>query len=71
MHGAVLTDALSRRFALQVQVSTDYDLAKQLKIDRRAVRVAKNLATRAERGEIGWAPYADSAVMPRWSSADQ
>jgi hypothetical protein len=28
------------------------------------VRVAKNLATRAERGEIGWAPYADSAVMP-------
>ena len=56
VHGAVLTDALSSRFALQVQVSTDYDLAKQLKIDRRAVRAAKNLATRAERGEIGWAP---------------
>jgi hypothetical protein len=64
VHGAVLTDALSSRFALQVAVSTDYDLAKQLKIDRRAVRVARNLATRADRGEIGWAPYADSAVMP-------
>jgi hypothetical protein len=39
----VLTDALSSRFALQVRVSTDYDLAKQLKIDRRAVRARRTL----------------------------
>ncbi|WP_246471797.1 AAA family ATPase [Saccharopolyspora phatthalungensis] len=56
VHGAVLTDALSSRFAAQIQVSTNFDLAKQLKIDRRAVRVARNLATRQRKGEIGWAP---------------
>ncbi|ANN21131.1 AAA family ATPase [Amycolatopsis orientalis] len=56
VHGAVLTDALSSRFSAQIHVSTDYDLATQLKIDAKAVRVAKNLATRQEKGEIGWAP---------------
>jgi nitric oxide reductase NorQ protein len=56
VHGAVLSDALSSRFSAQIQVSTDYDLATQLKIDRRAVRVARNLATRAQAGEVGWAP---------------
>ncbi|MBB3666205.1 hypothetical protein FB384_005166 [Prauserella sediminis] len=56
VHGAVLTDALSSRFAAQIHVSTDYDLAAQLKIDSKAVRVARNLAARLEKGEIGWAP---------------
>jgi MoxR-like ATPase len=56
VHGAVLTDALASRFSAQVRVSTDYDLATQLKIDRRAVLVARQLATRAANGEIGWAP---------------
>jgi nitric oxide reductase NorQ protein len=56
VHGAVLSDALSSRFSAQIQVSTDYDLATGLKIDRRAVRVARNLATRQHKGEIGWAP---------------
>jgi MoxR-like ATPase len=56
VHGAVLTDALASRFSVQIQVSTDYDLARQLDIDRRAVRVARNLATRQAKGEIGWAP---------------
>ncbi|WP_029535692.1 AAA family ATPase [Saccharopolyspora spinosa] len=56
VHGAVLTDALSSRFSAQIQVSTDFDLAKQLNIDRRAVRVARNLATRQRKGEVRWAP---------------
>ncbi|QFZ18494.1 AAA family ATPase [Saccharothrix syringae] len=56
VHGAILTDALSSRFSAQIQVSTDYDLATQLRIDKRAVKVARNLATRQARGEIGWAP---------------
>ncbi len=56
VHGAVLTDALSSRFSAQIRVSTDYDLATQLKIDKRAVTVARNLATRQSNGEIGWAP---------------
>lgn len=56
VHGAVLSDALASRFSVQVQVSTDYKLAKQLKIDPRAVKVASNLATRQENGEVGWVP---------------
>ncbi|WP_020663110.1 AAA family ATPase [Amycolatopsis benzoatilytica] len=56
VHGAVLTDALSSRFSAQIHVSTDYDLAAQLKIDKKAVRVARNLAARQNKGEIGWAP---------------
>jgi hypothetical protein len=56
VHGAVLTEALSSRFAAQIEVSSDYDLAVQLGVDRRAVRVARNLATRARKGEVGWAP---------------
>ncbi len=56
VHGAVLTDALSSRFSAQIQVSTDYEIATHLRIDRRAVRAARNLATRQSRGEIGWAP---------------
>jgi hypothetical protein len=56
VHGAILSDALSSRFSAQIQVSTDYDLATALKIDRRAVRAARNLATRVRNGEIGWAP---------------
>jgi nitric oxide reductase NorQ protein len=56
VHGAVLTDALASRFSVQIQVSTDYDLATQLKVDTRAVAVARNLATRQANGEIRWAP---------------
>lgn len=56
VHGAVLTDALASRFSVQVAVSSDYDLADQLGVDKKAVRVARNLATRQERGEVGWAP---------------
>ncbi|MFE0025477.1 AAA family ATPase [Amycolatopsis sp. NPDC059021] len=56
VHGAVLSDALSSRFSAQIHVSTDYDLATQLKIDPKAVRVARNLAARQDKGEIGWAP---------------
>ena len=56
VHGAILTEALSSRFSVQVRVSTDYDLAHALKIDSRAVKAAKALADRQASGEIGWAP---------------
>jgi MoxR-like ATPase len=56
VHGAILTEALSSRFAVQVQVSTDYDLARSLGIDSRAITAARNLATRQANGETGWAP---------------
>jgi MoxR-like ATPase len=56
VHGAILTEALSSRFSVQVRVSTDYDLAHALKIDSRAIRAARDLAARQASGEIGWAP---------------
>ncbi|RBQ17242.1 AAA family ATPase [Spongiactinospora rosea] len=56
VHGAVLTQALASRFSAQVHVSSDYDLARTLKIDPRATKIARNLAKRVESGDIGWAP---------------
>lgn len=56
VHGAILTEALSSRFSVQVSVSTDYELARSLGIDSRAITAARNLATRQASGEIGWAP---------------
>ena len=56
VHGAVLTEALSSRFSFQFEVSTDYDLARSLGIDSRAITAARNLATRQASGETGWAP---------------
>jgi nitric oxide reductase NorQ protein len=56
VHGAILTEALSSRFSVQVKVSTDYDLAHALKIDTRAIKAARDLAGQHARGEIGWAP---------------
>jgi nitric oxide reductase NorQ protein len=56
VHGAILTEALSSRFSVQVKVSTDYDLAHALKIDSRAIKAARDLAGRQASGEIGWAP---------------
>jgi nitric oxide reductase NorQ protein len=56
VHGAVLTEALSSRFTFQFEVSTDYDLARSLGIDSRAITAARNLATRQANGETGWAP---------------
>ncbi|MCP2290811.1 AAA family ATPase [Nocardia amikacinitolerans] len=56
VHGAILSDALASRFAFQVQVGSDYDLATQLGVERRAVKVARELAARQAKGEIGWAP---------------
>ena len=56
VHGAILTEALSSRFSCQVRVSTDYDLARHLKVDPRAIRAARDLAAQQANGEIGWAP---------------
>ncbi|WP_428836336.1 AAA family ATPase [Streptomyces carpaticus] len=56
VHGAVLTEALASRFAMQIRVTSDYDLATALNINGTAVRVARNLAKLREADEIGWAP---------------
>jgi len=56
VHGAVLTEALSSRFSFQFEVATDFELARSLGIDSRAITAARNLATRQANGETGWAP---------------
>ena len=56
VHGAVLTEALSSRFTFQFDVATDYELARSLGIDSRAITAARNLATRQASGETGWSP---------------
>ncbi|WP_405160762.1 AAA family ATPase [Nocardia sp. NBC_01499] len=56
VHGAILSDALSSRFGFQIHVSSDFELATQLGVPANAIRVARNLATRHTKGEIGWAP---------------
>jgi nitric oxide reductase NorQ protein len=56
VHGAILTEALASRFSMQIQVGSDYDLAATLNINGKAIRIARNLATKAANGEIGWAP---------------
>lgn len=56
VHGAVLTEALASRFSVQVQVSSDYTLAKNLGINTTAVEVARALARQQQAGEVGWAP---------------
>jgi nitric oxide reductase NorQ protein len=56
VHGAILTEALASRFSMQIEVGSDYDLAATLKINPAAIRIARNLATKAATGEIGWAP---------------
>lgn len=56
VHGTVLTDALSSRFSAQIQVSSDYTLARELGVNQSAVKVAARLATRQTAGEVGWAP---------------
>lgn len=56
VHGAVLTDALASRFTAPIQVSTDYELAETLGVHRKAVQIARNLASQQRTGASGWAP---------------
>lgn len=55
--GAVLSEALASRFALHIDVPTDFALAIELGIDRRVVELASRLTfLRDEKKDIGWAP---------------
>ncbi|MEV0269832.1 MoxR family ATPase [Hamadaea sp. NPDC050747] len=55
-HGAILTEALASRFTAQIEVSTDYDLAQHLGVDKRLVAAARVLSGKTKTGEAGWAP---------------
>jgi hypothetical protein len=54
--GAFLSEALSSRFRLQIQVGTDYDLARSLGVHGELIKVAKHMETNRRNGECDWAP---------------
>ena len=56
VHGAILTEALSSRFSVQIQVGSDYQLARTLNIPDKAITVAEKIAEHVESGALGWAP---------------
>lgn len=56
VHGAVLTEALASRFTMQIQVTTDLNLARSLGVPEIAVTIAKALYKKVSNGEINWAP---------------
>ncbi|WP_230860578.1 hypothetical protein [Actinoplanes aureus] len=56
VHGAVLTEALGSRFTVQIEVTTDWDLARELKVPKAVVDAAIDLNAELSAGRIGWAP---------------
>jgi hypothetical protein len=56
VHGAILTEALASRFAVHIEVTTDFDLARSLGVPNGAIHAAITLNQRLRRHEIDWAP---------------
>lgn len=54
--GVRLSEALLSRFALHVEVKTDWDLAEKLGVPKPVVTLGRNLSNKVDEGLIGWAP---------------
>lgn len=54
--GVVLSEALLSRFAIHVEVSTDWGLAVRMGVWSKIVGCAENLAKQQREGRISWAP---------------
>lgn len=54
--GVRLSEALLSRFTVQVEMATDWSLAKKLGVPSDITTVAQNLAKKCESGEVSWAP---------------
>jgi nitric oxide reductase NorQ protein len=54
--GVRLSEALLSRFAIHMEVGTDYSVCRELGVPDALVTAADNLNTRRATGEIGWAP---------------
>ena len=52
----IAATALEHGLTVVSRDTTDYELARSLGIDSRAITAARNLATRQANGETGWAP---------------
>src|SRR5690606_8333994 len=56
VHDAVLTEALASRFAVHIEVPTDWDLARRLGVPAQAVAAAVELNQALAAGTLSWAP---------------
>jgi nitric oxide reductase NorQ protein len=56
VHGAVLTEALASRFTVHLEVTTDWDLARQLGVPKALVEAAQDLNKDLTAGRVTWAP---------------
>jgi nitric oxide reductase NorQ protein len=54
--GVRLSEALLSRFAIHMEVGSDYSMCRELGVPDALVTAAENLDTRRKTGEIGWAP---------------
>lgn len=54
--GVRLSEALLSRFTVQVEMTTDWNLAKKLGVPATAVSVAQNLSKKQANGETMWSP---------------
>ena len=54
--GVRLSEALLSRFTIQVEMTTDWALARKLGVPQTAVVASQNLAKKMENGETSWSP---------------
>lgn len=54
--GVRLSEALLSRFTIQVEMTTDWSLAKKLGVPQTAVVASQNLSKKLENGETSWSP---------------
>jgi MoxR-like ATPase len=54
--GVRLSEALLSRFVIQVEMTTDWSLAKKLGVSTQIVTAAQNLAKKQTSGEVSWSP---------------
>lgn len=68
--GVRLSEALLSRFSLHVEMTTDWGLARKLKVPTQAVTCAQNLSKKMLSGEVGWAPQMRELLAFRDISED-
>jgi SpoVK/Ycf46/Vps4 family AAA+-type ATPase len=54
--GVRLSEALLSRFTIQVEMTTDWSLAKKLGVPAPAITASQNLSKKQATGEISWSP---------------
>lgn len=54
--GAILTEALSSRFLLQINVETDFDIARKLEVPETVIRIANNMQKKKDEEKITFVP---------------